>query len=107
EEKALRERMRVSVGGFTDFQLSKDGARILLSLSGNLYVVERATRAVQELKTGPGTVVDPKFSPDGRLISYVLDHDVFVQDLYAGKEHSVTTGGTVLISHGLAEFVAR
>ena len=107
EEKALRERMRVSVGGFTDFQLSKDGARILLSLSGKLYVVERATRAVQELKTGPGTVVDPKFSPDGRLISYVLDHDVFVQDLSAGKEHSVTTGGTDLISHGLAEFVAR
>src|SRR5262245_35877970 len=34
EEKARRERMRVSVGGFTDYQLSKDGTRILLSLSG-------------------------------------------------------------------------
>src|SRR6266542_5459848 len=94
EEKALRERMRVSLGGFTDFQLSKDGTRILLGLSGKLYVVERATRAVKELKTGPGAVIDPKFSPDGKQVSYVLDHDVFVQDLSAGKEHRVTTGGT-------------
>src|ERR1700722_19720229 len=30
EEKARRERMRVSVGGFTGFQLSPDGKRVLL-----------------------------------------------------------------------------
>src|SRR5437763_16777885 len=33
EEKARRERQRVSVGGFTTFQLSRDGAQILVSLS--------------------------------------------------------------------------
>src|SRR5438105_15963950 len=37
EEKARRERMRVSVGGFTDFQLARDGGLILVSLSGKLY----------------------------------------------------------------------
>src|SRR5436309_6406087 len=36
EEKARRERQRVSVGGFTQFQLSEDGSLILLSLSGKL-----------------------------------------------------------------------
>src|SRR5215470_12957227 len=50
EEKARRERQRVSVGGFTDFQLSDDGALILVSLSGKLYVVERATGKVRALK---------------------------------------------------------
>src|SRR5689334_23881329 len=34
EEKARRERQRVSVGGFTDFQLSRDGSLVLVSLSG-------------------------------------------------------------------------
>src|SRR5438105_11860895 len=34
EEKARRERMRVSVAGFTDFQLSADGRLVLLSFSG-------------------------------------------------------------------------
>src|SRR5437773_1606953 len=66
EEKVLRERMRVSLGGFTDFQLSRDGSLILLGLSGKLYVVNRVTRVVQELKSGPGTLVDPKFAPDGK-----------------------------------------
>src|SRR5437870_2713013 len=33
EEKARRERMRVSLGGFASFQLSEDGSLVLLSLS--------------------------------------------------------------------------
>jgi dipeptidyl-peptidase-4 len=107
EEKALRERMRVSLKGFTDFQISKDGKVILLSLSGKLYVVDRSSRAVRELKTGQGTLVDPKFAPDGKSISYVLDQDVYVNDLATGQEHRVTFGGTEPVSHGLAEFVAR
>src|SRR6266540_4791492 len=107
EEKALRERMRVSLGGFTDFQLSKDGKLILLSLSGRLYVVARANPGAQELKTGPGVLVDAQFAPDGKRVGYVLDHDVYAYDLATDEEHPVTTGGTELVSHGLAEFVAR
>lgn len=107
EEKARRERMRISVGGFTDFQLSEDGELILLSLSGRLYLVTRATGKVQELNTGRGTLLDPKFSPDGKSVGYVLDHDVHVLDLATQKQHRVTTGGSERLTHGLAEFVAQ
>jgi dipeptidyl-peptidase-4 len=107
EEKARRERQRVSVGGFAGFHLSPDGALILLSLSGKLYTVERATGASRELPTGPGPLVDPKFSPDGKHVSYVRGQDVYVLNLVTGKEHAVTTGGTEAVAHGLAEFVAQ
>jgi dipeptidyl-peptidase-4 len=106
EEKARRERQRVSVGGFTDFQLSDDGANILLSLSGKLYLVSRADRKVTELSAGPG-VIDPKFSPDGRTVSYVRDHDVYLYDLAKGAERRLTTGGSEKRPHGLAEFIAQ
>jgi len=106
EEKARRERQRVSVGGFTDFQLSEDGTHILLSLSGKLYLVRRADRKVTELSTGPG-VLDPKFVPDGRAVSYVRDHDVYLYDLAKGAERRVTTGGSERRPHGLAEFIAQ
>ena len=88
EEKAARERMRVSTGGFTTFQLSDDGSLILLSLSGKLYTLERAAKVVRELPTGNGFLMDPKVSPDGKKISYVRDYDVYVFDLAAGYGHN-------------------
>ena len=107
EEKARRERQRISVGGFTAFSISKDSAMVLLSLSGKLYVLNRADGGVRELATGAGTVVDPKLSPDSKSVAYVRDYDVYVFDLATGKERAVTTGGTEKVSHGLAEFVAQ
>ncbi|MSQ95808.1 MAG: S9 family peptidase [Gemmataceae bacterium] len=107
EEKAARERMRVSAGGFTSFQFSDDGSLILLSLSGKLYTVERISKTVRELPTGKGFLMDPKFSPDGKKISYVRAHDVYFLDLATQKETRVTTGGTALLEHGVAEFVAQ
>ncbi|HVL11613.1 MAG TPA: alpha/beta fold hydrolase [Gemmata sp.] len=108
EEKARRERQRVSVGGFTDFHLDKEGKNVLVALSGKLYVFDRATAKATELKTGEGgAIVDPKWSPDGKQIAYVRGYDVYVYDLAAGKESAVTTGGTATKTHGLAEFVAQ
>src|SRR3954451_4630178 len=48
EEKARRERQRVSVGGFTDYQLSEDGRLILVPLAGKLYTYDRQKGAVKE-----------------------------------------------------------
>ena len=107
EEKATRERMRVSAGGFTNFQLNDDGSLILLSLSGKLYTVERTSKAVKELPTGKGFLLDPKFSPDGKKVSYVRAHDLYVLDLATQKETRVTHGGSPLIEHAVAEFVAQ
>src|SRR5262245_39824370 len=49
EERARRERARVTARGFAGYELSDDGARILLSLSGKVWVVERASGAASEL----------------------------------------------------------
>lgn len=107
EEKARRERQRVSVGGFTDYQISSDGINILTSLSGKLYVIDRGLGRITELNIGKGTLLDPKFSPDGKKVSYVLDYDLFVYDLATSKESQITKGGTEKKTHALAEFVAQ
>lgn len=108
EEKARRERMRLSAGGFADFHFDRDGKTVLLPLSGKLFLFERATAKVTELKTGTGgSLVDPKFAPDGTKVAYVRGFDVYVIDLATNTETAVTTGGTALKTHGLAEFVAQ
>lgn len=107
EEKARRERQRISVGGFTEFRISDDSALILVSLSGKLYVVNRASGKITQLETGSKDVLDPRFSPDSKKVSYVQDFDLYYIDLESGKTHRVTTGGRATLTHGLAEFVAQ
>jgi dipeptidyl-peptidase-4 len=107
EEKARRERQRVSTGGFADYHLDESGNRVLVMLSGRPWVFDRTTGKARELNAGKGTIVDPKWSPDGKWVSYVRDYDVMTYDLANDKEVSVTTGGTAEKTHGLAEFVAQ
>ncbi len=112
-EKAQLERQRVAARGIVSYVLSEDGRTLITSLSGRLYrvdvpallggrPVEQAVRAL------PGTgALDPRLSPDGKLLSYVKGGDLYVMDLATLKERRLTTGGSDRLTHGLAEFVAQ
>jgi dipeptidyl-peptidase-4 len=106
EEKARRERQRVISRGIADYVLSEDGALVLVPSSGSLFVLERAGGAAHKLEAVSGAT-DPRFSPDGRWVSFVRDHDLWICDWRKGELRPVTTGGTEEVSHGEAEFVAQ
>ena len=107
-EKARRERMRQTARGIASYHLSRDGRRLLVPLSGRLYAIERASGAVQELKTQPGGfALDPQLSPDGGKVSYLIAGDLYVFDITKGREKRLTTRESPEITHGSAEFVAQ
>ncbi len=106
-ERARLERMRVTARGFTSYRLSRDGQRVVVVLSGRLSLLDRARGTVTALKTGPGPAIDPTFSPDGALLAYVRNNDLYVIDLERNVERPVTKGGTEEKPNGLAEFVAQ
>ncbi len=105
-EQARRERMRVTSRGFSSYQLSTDGAQILVTLSGKTYVVERASGHVTVVEGSDGAL-DPRFSPDGRHVAFVRDNDVYQSEPAARRSYRITNGGTAKKPHGLAEFVAQ
>lgn len=107
EEKARRERMRLTARGIAAYQLSKDGRRILIPLSGRLFVYDRASGQAKELVSKAGAAVDPRFSPDGDSIASVRNGDLYVIDVANGAERRLTEGATETLTHGLAEFVAQ
>lgn len=105
EERSRRERERQSLKGFTAFQLTKDGSKLLVSLSGKLYVITRPDAQVSEL---PGyDWIDPRFSPDGTAVAAVSSGELHVIEIATRTDITVTSGATGTIQHGVAEFVAQ
>ncbi len=107
EERARRERMRLSARGIAMYTLSKDGAQILVPLSGRLFVIQRTTGDVKELRSGKGFPLDARFSPDGRYVSCVRGGELYVTTIETGEERRLTFGANDVVTHGLAEFVAQ
>jgi dipeptidyl-peptidase-4 len=105
-EQAQLERQRITTRGITDYQLSRDGRRLAVTVGGKLVLLERLTGAVTPLEPG-GRPLDLRFAPDGKTLSYVVDHDVRLLDLATRLERPLTTGGTEDVPHGLAEFAAQ
>src|SRR5256714_1703099 len=105
EEKSRRERERQSLRGFTSFELSKDGGKILVALSSKLYVITRADGQIVEL---PGkNWIDPQFSPDGRAVAAVTGGELQVIELETKTDRALTSGATATIQHMTAEFVPQ
>lgn len=114
EELARRERMRLSSRGIVSYELSEDGTRLIVPLSGRIFQVDLATKGgpqVKELKGGAGYPLDPRLSRDGTKLACVRDGDLYVFDLPTGVEQRLTTRpegkAGVTITHGLAEFAAQ
>ncbi len=104
EEKARRERARVTAKGFTEFQLTEDGSAVLVGLSGKLYTVSRADGAVKAVP-GEGWIA-PRLSSDGSHLAAVRAGDISAIDLTSGTVTPLTTGATATVQRGTADFVA-
>ena len=104
EEKARRERARMTLTGITDFAISDDGKQLLVSQADQLTLLAMPSGATKKVP-GSGWIA-PRLSPDGTQLAAVRDNDVHVVDLATGHDTQLTTGGTDVITHGLAEFAA-
>jgi dipeptidyl-peptidase-4 len=107
EERARRERMRLAARGIASYDLSGDGRRILVPLSGRLFVVDREAGRPRELPTGEGYPNDASFSPDATKVAFVRNGDLFVVDVESGSERRLTRTASEHVQNGLAEFVAQ
>jgi dipeptidyl-peptidase 4 len=104
EERARRERSRESAGGVVGYATDADLRVAAFSLSGRLYTVDLAGRAVTELVDS--AVVDPRPNPAGTHVAYVRDRRLRVIELATGEDRVVVEEGDEDVAWGLAEFIA-
>jgi len=91
------------INRFSSYQLSDNETQVLLgtemeqiyrhSSRGIFYVYDVASKSLKKLTDRK--IQEPTFSPDGSKVAYVLDNNIYIQDLASGKETQVTTDGKI------------
>ncbi|WP_428391246.1 DPP IV N-terminal domain-containing protein [Lichenicoccus sp.] len=104
EEKARRQRSRMTLTGITDYAVSHDGSRVLVSQADRLLTVQLPQGTVSPI-AGRGWIA-PRLSPDGSSVAVVRDNDLHVLDLAHGHDTQITHDGNATLTNGLAEFAA-
>ena len=89
----------------SQYQWAPDGAGILFQGPTALAWLEVKSQTARTLVTGKAAISDPKISPDGRFVSFVRDHNLWVVNLADGKEREITQGGTEEIRKGELDWV--
>jgi dipeptidyl-peptidase-4 len=114
EEKARRERLRLTARGLSSFQLSRDGSTILIPYSGRLFLYDRASSTTRELAAdhqgapARAPADDARLSPDGARLALVRDGQLRVLDVAgSGAERVIASPESAGVTYGLPEFVAQ
>jgi len=107
EEKARRERLRLSGSGIVSYQWSKDGKSLLFPLAGDIYYYKVGDKKARKVVSTPEFETDVRFSPKANYISYIREQNLYMMHLASGKETQLTTDGGGTIKNGMAEFVAQ
>ena len=92
-----------------DGVLSSDRARRIVSVRGDLYVIDLRKSAVRRLTETLAMETNPRFSPDGARVLFIRDGNAFSVDLGSGLVRQLTdiraagaTGGAPGAGGGLA-----
>ncbi|SOD97296.1 dipeptidyl-peptidase-4 [Spirosoma fluviale] len=106
-----------------DFAFTPDSASVLVftntarvwryNTKGDYYLINRASGQARQLGQTAGTVskrpsqslMYAKLSPDGRMVGYVSEHNLFVEDVASGKTTQLTTDGTRKRINGTFDWV--
>ena len=107
EEKARRERMRLSGTGIVSYEWSKDGTALIFPLAGDLYYFKLGDKKALRLLDTPEFETDFKLSPNGNYVSYVRNQDLYIKHIKNGLETRLTHDGQGNIKNAMAEFVAQ
>lgn len=102
-------------GGFESYTFSDDESKILLqkesepiyrhSFLGKFDVKDLKSGKIISLNNG-NFVQEPKFSPDAAKVAFVVDNNLYYQDLVSGKITQITTDGKKnSIINGIGDWV--
>ncbi|MFD9244995.1 prolyl oligopeptidase family serine peptidase [Streptomyces sp. NPDC059556] len=105
QERARRERSREGSAGVVAYAVDAAVEWAAFALSGRLFAAELRAGTARELPV-PGPVIDPRPSPDGRLVAYVAEGALRVVGADGSDDRELAVPEGAHVTYGLAEFIA-
>src|SRR6267143_971976 len=84
----------------SQYQWAPDGAGILFQGLTALAWLDVKPQTGRTLVAGKATLADPKISPDGRYVSFIRDHNLWLVSVADGKERAITHAGMEQVRKG-------
>jgi dipeptidyl-peptidase-4 len=81
----------ISNSPFQQFNAEESG--ILVNHGSDLWYYDLATRSLKRLTNNRDNELEPDFSPDGKLVSFVRSNNLFVVDIAKANEKQLTRDG--------------
>lgn len=100
-----RERERRRRYAIASYLWSPDSRSLLFTSAGSLLLYNLERSESLELTPGLTGVKHPKFSPDGKSVSFVYEYDLWLSSVADGGSRRLTTGGTADLLHGDLDWV--
>ncbi|MEV8597172.1 prolyl oligopeptidase family serine peptidase [Streptomyces sp. NPDC052012] len=105
EERARRERSREGGAGIVSYATDAAVELASFALSGRLFAAELRAGTARELPVA-GPVIDPRPSPDGRHVAYVVGGALRVVGAEGADDRALATPDGDHVTYGMAEFIA-
>lgn len=103
-----------NVPAFTSYEFSDDESKLILATEvepifrrsrlGVYYVYDLASKSVTQISENK--IQEPELSPDGSMVSYAFENNLFIKNLGSGEVTQITTDGVYgSIINGITDWV--
>ncbi|HKS27027.1 MAG TPA: S9 family peptidase [Pyrinomonadaceae bacterium] len=89
----------------SSYHLNPAQTGVLLNSQGDLIYYELGTDRAVKLTNSPEEEMEEDFSPDGAMVSFVRNNNLFVLDVATGRERQLTTDGSEKVFNGRLDWV--
>lgn len=87
------------------YQLNPSESAVVINFANDVFYYELGSDKAVRLTNNPEEEVGEMFSPDGRMVSFVRNNNIYVLDLGSERERRLTTDGAPKILNGRLDWV--
>lgn len=120
EEILLRERTRTQSVGISSYVYDKENDLLLIPVAGRIFIahhvssledtdgpIELQEIGFQSESQGKGARLDPKCSPNGKIVSFIQDEDIWISLGVESKRLTFAHFNNPMMSAGVAEYIIQ